>query len=222
MHKVFGQSDPAISKYAEETFRPSDKILLEIVERSSKHGLPEIQVSPMDGLHLEVITRAIGAKKVVEIGSLGGYSGTCICRGMGAEGKLFCFEMDEGNAEVVRESLEKAGFKTNAEVIVGPALLNLPRINKLGPFDLVFIDADKENYPNYLKWATQNLKVGGVILADNTFAWGEIGKTEFDKNPSENPAVAALRVFNRECAQNGHFRSTILPTGEGLTFAVKI
>src|SRR5260221_14620637 len=104
MDKLFGQSDPQIAEYAENLFHPLDPILKEICQRSLERGLPEIQVSPMDGRHLEVITRAIQAKKAVEIGTLGGFSGTCICRGMGPDGKLFTMEINELNAEVARES----------------------------------------------------------------------------------------------------------------------
>src|SRR5580698_3615844 len=109
--KLFGQDDPKIASYVNEVFQPADAILKEISERSMKAGLPEIQVSPMDGLHLEVITRAMNAKKAVEIGTLGGYSGTCICRGMGPEGKLHTMEINEVNAQVAKESFVKAGFE---------------------------------------------------------------------------------------------------------------
>jgi caffeoyl-CoA O-methyltransferase len=217
MDKLFGQDDPKIASYVENLFKPDDPILIEIRKRSLEAGLPEIQVAPMDGLHLEIITRAIGARKAVEIGTLGGYSGTCICRGMGKEGRLYTFEVNELNASVARESFRLAGFENNSEIHLGPALLNLPRISNIGPFDLVFIDADKENYPHYLRWAAENLRLGGVVLGDNTFAWGEI--TESD---TKNPSVASLRSFNEECARGGRFRSTILPTGEGLTMGVKI
>jgi len=216
MERVFGQNDPQIAEYVENLFSPSDKILEEIALRSIEQGLPEIRISSIDGTHLEVIVRAIGAKKAVEIGTLGGYSGTCICRGMGADGRLYTMEINELNAQVAKESFIKAGFEKNIEIHLGPALLNLPRINKFGPFDLVFIDADKENYPHYLRWAAEHLRIGGVVLADNTFAFGEIYKE------SDKPTVTALRAFNKECATGGRFKSTIIPTGEGLTFAVRI
>jgi caffeoyl-CoA O-methyltransferase len=222
MDKVFGQDDPSIAQYAEDVFKPVDPVLQEIIDRTVKNGLPEIYVAPMDGLHLEVIARAVGAKKAVEIGTLGGYSGVCLCRGMGPEGKLYTFEMNPLNAEVARTSFEKAGFKDNVEIHVGPALLNLPLVSKYGPFDLVFIDADKPSYPDYLRWAAANLRVGGIVLGDNTFAWGEISNSDYDKNTSEKPSVTALRAFNKECASSGRFKATVLPTGEGLTFAVKI
>jgi caffeoyl-CoA O-methyltransferase len=217
MDKVFGQGEEKIARYAEEVFKPQDDLLREITFRSLKAGLPEIQVAPMDGLHLEVLVKAMGIKKAVEVGTLGGYSGVCICRGMGPQGKLFTFEINERNAAVARESFDLAGFKNNTEIIMGPAIMNLPRINKEGPFDLVFIDADKENYPYYLKWAAENLRVGGVVIGDNTFAWGTIADEE-----DSSASVEALRAFNLDCAQGGRFKATVLPTGEGLTLGVKI
>ncbi|MEK7789993.1 MAG: O-methyltransferase, partial [Deltaproteobacteria bacterium] len=120
-----------------------------------------------------------------------------------------------------KESFKKAGFEKEAIIYVGPALENLQRIEKNGPFDLVFIDADKVSYPKYLRWAEKNLRIGGVIIADNTFAFGMIADQRFNSS-SEEEDVKALRAFNQEIAQREHFRGTIFPTGEGLTVAAKI
>jgi caffeoyl-CoA O-methyltransferase len=220
MEKSFAQHDENIEKYAVETFKPEDEILLDIRKRIEAAGMPPISVGPMDGLHIEVITRALGAEKAVEVGTLGGYSGVCIARALRPGGKLFTFEISENNAAVARESFAKAGLAEKTEIVLGPAVLNLPRYNRFGPFDLVFIDADKESYPYYLKWAAENLRVGGVVLGDNTFAFGMIADKNIDAD--DKSSVTALREFNREAAQNGRFRATILPTGEGLTMAVKI
>jgi caffeoyl-CoA O-methyltransferase len=221
MEKLFGMDDPKVAKYAEEVFQPEDEILKEIRLRSEKNDLPMIQVGSMDALHLEVLTKMSGAKLAVEIGTLGGYSGVAICRGLHPEGKLFTFENNPKHAEVAAESFGKAGFADRVEIHVGPALLNLPTISKQGPFDLVFIDADKGNYSNYLKWAAENLRIGGVVIADNTFAWGTIADEKFPDSNAEQPVVA-LRSFNLLAARGGRFKSTILPTGEGLTIAIKI
>jgi caffeoyl-CoA O-methyltransferase len=219
--KVFGQDDPKIAKYAVELFTPEDAVLEEVRHRSDAKKLPAIQVGTMDGLHLEVLTRAIGAKRVVEIGTLGGYSGLCLLRGMGAGGKLYTFEYEPTHAEVAAETFRKAGFAKQVEIFVGPAASNLSKINKEGPFDLVFVDADKVSYPEYLDWAAEHLRVGGVLLGDNTFAWGMIADENFETAEDE-AAVRGLREFNRLAARSGRFRSTVLPTGEGLTMAVKI
>src|SRR5947209_19428002 len=149
-NKGFGQGDPALARWAEEVFRPEDTVLREIRERSIREGLPAIAVGRFDGLHLEVIARACGATSAVEIGTLGGYSGVCILRGLGPRGALHTFELSEKNAAVARESFRKAGFEGRAHVHVGPALEKLREVEQLGPFDLCFIDADKPGYPAYL------------------------------------------------------------------------
>jgi len=214
MDKGYGQGDPALARYVERLFQPEDDVLREIRARSLKAGLPEIQVGPMDGRLLEFLARAGGARKAVEVGTLGGYSGVCLLRGM-PEGHLHSFELSDSHAAVARESFQKAGVGARATVHVGPALATLPRIEPEGPFDLVFIDADKVSYPAYREWAAKNLRVGGLILADNTFAWGGI-------ETSNEDGPAALRRFNQAQAADKRFRSTIIPTAEGLTCGVKV
>src|SRR5205814_8842463 len=157
--KPFGTADPELSRWAEKTFAPEDPVLAEIRERSVAAGLPAIAVGKMDGLHLEVLARLSRARKAVEIGTLGGYSGVCILRGMD-EGVLHTFELSEKHAEVARESFRKAGVA--ARVHVGPALRLLPQIEGDGPIDLCFIDADNTGYPAYLAWAAKHLRIGGA------------------------------------------------------------
>src|SRR5450432_2878967 len=199
MDKGYGQGDAAIASYVEGVFRPEDAVLAEIRVRSTHGGLPEIQVGRLDGLLLEVLTRAMGAKRAVEIGTLGGYSGVCILRGLVPGGELHSCELSEQHAEVARESFRLAGFAKQATVYVGPALETLPRVSAKGPFDLCFIDADKVSYPAYLEWAAKNLRTGGVVLADNTFAWGGIAT-------SEEAGPVALRAFNQQIARDPRFR----------------
>lgn len=220
MLKSFGNADPKITEYAHQIFKPEDSILREIRERSLKEGLPQIQLGDMDALHLEVIVRAIGAKKAVEIGTLAGYSGTAILRGLGKGGELFTFEYSAHHAKVSEESFRKAGFSKQVKIFIGPAIENLSKVEYEGPFDVVFIDADKESYPAYLDWATKNLRPGGVVLADNTFAFGMIADQKLAKENEKE--VKALREFNIKMAQSEYFRTTIFPTGEGLTMGVKI
>lgn len=215
MKDYFGGREDKLVGYLNRTFRPEDAVLKEARERSLAAGLPEIQVGSMDALHLEVLTRAVGAKKAVEIGTLGGYSGTAIARGLGKGGKLHTFELEKKHADVARETFRKAGVEDRVEIHLGPALEKLRDVEKEGPFDLVFIDADKESYAKYLDWAAAHLRVGGVVLGDNTFAFGEIVD-------GKSAGAEALRAFNRELAEGGRFRSTLLPTGEGLSLGVKI
>jgi caffeoyl-CoA O-methyltransferase len=215
-NKGFGQGDPDLAVWAEEVFLPEDKVLGEIRERSIREGLPAIAVGRFDGLHLEVLARAAGALKAVEIGTLGGYSGVCLLRGMGPHGVLHTFEFSEKHARVATESFRKAGVASRAHVHAGPALRTLAEIEAEAPFDLVFIDADKVSYPGYLAWAADHLREGGVVLADNAFGFGEIHL------PGGDEGRAALRKFNHELARGGRFRATMLPTAEGLAMGVKI
>ena len=214
--KGFGQGSPELARWAEEVFQPEDAVLAEIRARSVREGLPAIAVGRFDGLHLEVLARLLGARKAVEIGTLGGYSGVCLLRGMPEDGVLHTFELDMHHAEVARESFRKAGVVARARIHVGPAKDNLRKIEDQGPFDLCFIDADKTGYPGYLDWAARHLRVGGAILADNAFGFGGVSKPDGDEG------VRALRRFNEELARGGRFRATMIPTEEGLALGVKV
>jgi caffeoyl-CoA O-methyltransferase len=218
--KGFGQGDPALARWAEETFQPEDAVLAEIRERSAREGLPTIAVGRMDGLHLEVLARAAGVRRAVEIGTLGGYSGVCLLRGMGKGGVLHTFEVDPKRAEVARASFERAGVAARARIHVGPALEQLRSIEPDGPFDLVFVDADKEGYPAYLAWAEENLRIGGMVLGDNAFAFGHVHEPGLEG--PDGRAVAPLRAFAERLAAGGRFRATMIPTAEGLALGVKM
>jgi caffeoyl-CoA O-methyltransferase len=221
MEKRFGMNDPKINDYVEALFQPEDDVLKDVRRVTEEQGIPLIQVGPMDGRHLSVLASAIGAKKAVEVGTLTGYSGISLLRGMGSESKLYTFEVSPEIAAVANDSFKKAGLSHQVEVIVGPASNNLSKVEAHGPFDLVFLDADKAGYVSYFKWAEKNIRVGGIILADNTFAWGKIAKTNLSGDP-EQADVQALQAFNRYVSQHSKFSATILPTGEGLTLAVKV
>ena len=218
--KGFGQGDAALGRWAEEVFAPEDAVLREIRERSERAGLPRIAVGPMDGLHLEVLARAIGARRGVEIGTLGGYSGVCLARGMGPQGVLHTFELDPARAELARASFELAGVGGQVRIHVGRALERLRDVEGEGPFDLVFIDADKQGYPAYLAWAEEHLRVGGIVLGDNAFAFGHVHETA--PSGEDAGAVAPLRAFAERLARGGRFRATMIPTGEGLALGVKV
>lgn len=211
-----GQNDPQVRRYLESILGPEDAVLAEIRERSAREGLPEIAVAQFDGRHLTAIALACGARTIVEIGTLGGYSGICLARGLAADGRLETFENDPHHAEVARESFRRAGVADRVQLHVGPALGNLPAIEPDAPFDLVFIDADKGNYPNYLDWSARHLRRGGVVLADNVFR--AAGRP--DSNWSAQ-SIAALDRFNRALVSGGQFRATFLPTVEGLAMGVK-
>ena len=221
MEKSFINLKPALIDYIEKTFRPEDSALTRIRESIVQNGLPPIQVGMMDGLHLEVLTRMLGAKKIVEIGTLGGYSGTCLARALPADGVFHTFELSEKNATLARQNFDAAGLGCRIEIHRGEALKLLPTIEKEGPFDLVFIDADKGNYCNYLEWAKANLRKGGAILADNTLGFGLIADPVIE-DQDRSRMIESLRKYNASVASDPELRSTLLPTGEGLTLSIKL
>jgi caffeoyl-CoA O-methyltransferase len=218
--KGFGQGSVELARWAEGVYQPEDAVLAEIRERGVREGLPAIAVGKFDGLHLEVLARATGAKKAVEIGTLGGYSGVCLLRGMGEEGFLHTLELEPRHADVARVSFERAGLAGRFRIHLGRAADTLPTIEAEGPFDLVFLDADKVGYPAYLAWAEEHLRVGGVVLADNTFGFGHVPEERPEGESAE--AMAALRAFSERLAGGGRFRATMLPTAEGLSLGVKV
>ena len=167
-----------------------------------------------------MLARACGWRRAVEIGTLGGYSGVCLLRGMGPEGRLDTFELDPHHAEVARRSFERAGLASQVTIHLGPALERLAEVAPRAPFDLVFIDADKGGYPAYLDWAERHLRPGGAVLADNTFGFGKIDLPGGEGREAAD--LSALRDFNRRLAGGGAFRATMLPTGEGLSLGVKV
>jgi caffeoyl-CoA O-methyltransferase len=219
MNKQFGNEDPRIADYVARAYAPEDEVLREIRERSAREGLPDIQVAGLDGRHLEVLTRAVGARRAVEVGTLGGYSGVSILRGMPDDGVLDTIELDPHHAEVARESFRRAGVAGRARVHVGAARDVLGTLDGRGPYDLVFIDADKEGYPAYLDWAARNLRKGGAVIGDNAFLFGRL------PDPPTGDGAASTRAmqsFHETLASSGLFRATVFPTGEGLAVGIRV
>lgn len=217
MNKQFGNEDGDLATYVARVYAPEDEALHEIRERSRLAGLPDIQVAALDARHLEILARACRARRAVEVGALGGYSGVSILRGMGKLGVLDTVEAEPKHAEVARESFRRNGFARRVRVHVGQAVEVLPRLRRRGPYDLCFIDADKESYPIYLSWAADNLRKGGLVILDNAFLFGELANP-----PAGNAAIAAMQATHEMLAGSGRFRATVIPTGEGLAVGVKL
>lgn len=223
--KNFGQGSPEIADYAARLFQPVDPLLQSVLQTETEAGLPEIHVGPMDGRHLEVLSRALQPQVFVEIGVLAGYSAICIGRGMAEGGVMYLFEKDPMHAAIAQRNIEtfikKERPDLKYQVFVGAALDQLEQLSYLRGIDLVFIDADKPNYRNYWNWAVERLKVGGVILADNTFAWGEVHKHDTSEG-RHREMLKGLHDLNALAATDERVKSTILPTAEGLTMSVRI
>jgi predicted O-methyltransferase YrrM len=156
-----------------------DPTLTAALEASDAAGLPQIAVSSQQGKFLSVLAGAIAARRILEIGTLGGFSTIWLARGAGPDGRVTTLEYEPKHAEVARANLQRAGVADRVQVVVGPALETLPTVAG-DPFDLVFIDADKENYVTYLDWAVKLTRPGGLIVVDNVIREGGILSPESD------------------------------------------
>jgi len=197
-----------VDNYIESLFSTNDEALDAALRSSEENGLPPINVSANEGRLLHMIAKLSGAKKILEIGTLGGYSTIWLARALPEGGTLLSLEYSSKHAEVARANIERAGLSDRVEVRVGAGLDLLPQITSRGegPFDLFFIDADKENYPGYLDWAIKLSRPGSVILSDNLIRNGAV------MSPSSNDTAASvIAKYNRTLATNPRIESIILP-----------
>lgn len=166
----------AVDQFIAETIVEEDEALLGAVAAAEAAGLPAIQVSPPQGKLLQLLVRLVGARKILEFGTLGGYSAILMARALPDDGRLISLEANPHYAEVAKRSIEAAGVGEKVDVRIGAALEALPALEQdsVGPFDLVFIDADKVNTPNYFAWALERMRPGGLIVADNVVRGGTL------------------------------------------------
>jgi caffeoyl-CoA O-methyltransferase len=205
----------ALETYVRKTFAVEDEILKYIREQTPLKGLPAISVKPEEGRFLQFLVAASGARAALEVGTLGGYSGTWIARGLPPDGHLITLEREAHHAAVAEEHFRLAGLAQRTKVLVGDAHESLRSLDAEGPFDFVFIDAEKDGYPAYLEWALAHTKPGSVIAAHNVFRHGAI----VDAN-DQSPTTKIMREFNRRLAENPQLISHVFPAGDGLAVAV--
>jgi predicted O-methyltransferase YrrM len=163
----------AVDDFLDATVLDDDPVLSAALEASDAAGLPKIAVSAQQGKFLSLLAGAVGARGILEIGTLGGFSTIWLARGAGPDGRVVTLEYEPKHAEVARANLDRAGVGDRVEILVGAALDSLPKVTG-GPFDLVFIDADKENNPGYLEWAVKLTRPGSVVIVDNVIREGSI------------------------------------------------
>jgi predicted O-methyltransferase YrrM len=198
-----------VDAYFNDLLVPADPALDDALTASEEAGLPHINVAPNQGKLLHLLARISGARNILEMGTLGAYSTIWLARALPPGGRLVTLEADPRHAEVARANLDRAGFAGVAQVRLGPALETLPALadEDAGPFDLIFIDADKLNYPGYLDWSLKLSRPGTVIIGDNVVRGGAV--TDAD---STDPSVRGVRRFTELIAAEPRLTATAIQT----------
>jgi len=199
----------AVDKYITDSLALSDPALDAALAANAAAALPSIDVSPSQGKLLQLLAQLQGARRILEIGTLGGYSTICMARALPVGGRLVTLEVDAKHAEVARSNIARAGFAKVVEIRVGPALDTLARMQEEGiePFDMIFIDADKPNMPAYLGWALKLSRRGSLILCDNVVREGAVADAD-----SPDPRVQGARRLFEMLGAEPRLSATALQT----------
>lgn len=195
-----------LTRFVDEVHAAHDPALTAAFAAPATHDLPEIQLARSEARLVEVLAAIVRARRAVEIGTLAGYSAIRLARGLAPGGCLWTVESEPTHAAVARARIEAAGLDDRVEVLEGDALERLPDLSALGPFDLVFLDADKGRYDIYGRWAVEHLRPGGLLIADNAYFFGRL--------LDDDPDAEAMRRFHREAARDLH--TACIPTPDGL------
>ncbi|MBK9945047.1 MAG: O-methyltransferase [Kouleothrix sp.] len=213
-----------VDSYISDLFTPADPLFDAVLAASDAAGLPQINVAPNQGKLLHILALTRGARTILEIGTLGGYSTIWLARALPAGGRLITLEADPRHAEVARANFARAGLADTIELRLGPAIDTLPQLvaERLGPFDLVFIDADKPSTADYFAWALRLTHRGSLIIVDNVVRNGAVADAA-----SADASVQGVRRFNAALAAEPRVTATVIQTVgskgyDGLAFAVVI
>jgi predicted O-methyltransferase YrrM len=199
----------AVDTYLTQTLIPADPILDAVLKSHADSGLPPINVTPTQGKFLNLQARMLNAKRILEIGTLGGYSTIWLARALPPAGKLVTLEYDPKHAEVARKNFQQAGLEKIIELHVGAALDTLPQIvaTNPAPFDLIFVDADKKNNPHYFQWALKLSHAGTVIIIDNVIREGKILDAQ-----NTDPDIQGIRKVLQDLGNEPRVSATVLQT----------
>ncbi len=207
--------DPGLLQYLRMHLPEEEAFLGRLRAEAETAGLPPISIPWEQAFFLRLLLRATGARRVLEVGTLGGYSALAMALGLPEEGWVDTLEVDPERADFARDQVRRSPVPGRVRVHQGDATELLPDFQD-GAYDAAFLDADKANYPRYLEHALRLVRSGGLILADNAFAFGQL----LDAEPEE-PGVEAIRAFNTLVPRTAGLRALILPLGDGLWFGVR-
>ncbi len=205
----------AIHQLLEEIYGDPDPAFSDALLTLERRDLPRIQVSAEDGRILKLLMRLSGAKKVVEFGTLSGYSALWLLAGTGPDGKLWTLELEPAHAEAAGGVFQRAGVTDRVTLLVGDGREFLESLAEEGPFDAVFLDADKEGYETYARWALAHLRPGGLLLVDHAYLFGLLAEDD------EEHAVARASVLATHRLLAAHFVAACLSTPDGLAVGMK-
>lgn len=200
--------------YIAGLFSAEDELLASLREEADRTGLPPISISADEGRLLQVLLTAIGARRVLEVGTLGGYSAICMARALPPGGRVLTIEIDDKHATFARRYVQRAELTDRIEVRLGRALDVLPALDG-ERFDAMFLDADKEPLPTYFEWALRLVRPGGLIIADNALWGGRV----YDGDESDE-RTRGVREFNRRMSTDPRVLGIIVPTHDGVAVGV--
>ena len=199
----------AVDNYFGGLLAPNDPVLTDALQSANAAGLPQIQVTALQGKLLHLLARMISARNILEIGTLGGYSTIWMARALPEDGRLITLEADKKHADVARENFDHAGVANKVELRLGKALDTLPQIaaERRGPFDLIFIDANKSSMPEYFAWSLKLARPGSIIIADNVVREGAVLNAE-----SADADIQGIRRFAEMLSKEKRVSATAVQT----------
>jgi caffeoyl-CoA O-methyltransferase len=206
-----------LTRFVRQTFAQDDDVLLKVRQNTINNGLPEISIRPEEGQMLGFLARLIGVRRILEVGTLAGYSGIWLARALPDDGQLITLELDPRHARIAREHFALAGVGERVTLIEGEAHHMLRQTmldNEL--FDMVFLDADKEGYLDYLAWSLEHVRSGGLITGHSAFREGNVLRT-----PPDQRSRATLEMLHT-LATHPRLTGTIIPVGDGIAVAMVV
>ena len=208
--------------YMDNTFGHEDPLLQSLRQKAEEAGVLNMQISAHEGRILWFLASILKAKKIVEIGSLYGYSTVYLSRALPEDGRIFTCDISEKRHQITQKILKPHPEYNKIQWITGDARHTLKTLETKGPFDIIFIDADKNSYSAYLNWAEKNVRKGGLLIADNTFLFGSVYGEPLEAKSGHSPeTIEVMKSFNKRLSESDSWKGALIPTSEGLTIAIK-
>jgi caffeoyl-CoA O-methyltransferase len=210
--------DQAKDNYLNELFGIKDSDVEALRAAVLQHPRGHMSITPSEARMLQFLVRGFGIRTVVEFGTFLGFSALCMAKALPADGKVFSLEKDPEHARLAGGLIASSDVADKIQILTGEALPLAQSLVAQGPFDMVFIDADKSGYVDYLDWAERNVRRGGLIIGDNTFLWGAVWDAP-SRDTTSAKQTAAMKEFNARLADPKRYNSILIPTLEGMTIA---